>query len=181
MTTANKREQIRQSLSDYEYRHQFVEEEINVGIAFQIRSLRNRQNLKQSELANKMGVKQPLISSWENLNQSTYTIATLKGLAKAFDVGLLVRFVPFSKLADLTAELTPDDIAPPSFSEEQRCTSPFVPTSASDYNYIEVKQTPNANNPIVGAPDYLSSSMVSSYITKPKDTKKDEKEPAYVA
>lgn len=119
MTIADKREQIWRSFNDPEYRHQFVGEEINVGIAFQIRSLRNRQNLKQGNLAELLGVKQPLVSAWENPNYGKYSLTTLKELAKAFDVGLLVRFVPFSKLLDLTTNLTPDLITPPSFKDEQ--------------------------------------------------------------
>ena len=119
MTIVNKREQIWQSLSDYDYRHQFVKEEINVGIAFQIRSLRNRQNLTQGNLASLMGVKQPLVSAWENPNYGKYTLGTLEDLAKAFDVGLFVRFVPFGSLVNWTADLKPDDIAPSNFSEEQ--------------------------------------------------------------
>jgi len=121
MTIANKREQIWQSLSDPGYRHQFAEEEVNVGIAFQIRSLRNRQKLTQAELAELLGdkKKQPLLSAWENPNYGKYTLGTLRDLAKAFDVGLLVRFVPFSTLVDWTINLTSDVIGPPSFSEEQ--------------------------------------------------------------
>ncbi|MBN1176653.1 MAG: helix-turn-helix transcriptional regulator [Dehalococcoidales bacterium] len=113
------REQIWESLQDPEFRNQFIDEHIDVGIAFQIRSLRNRQQLKQSDLAQQMDVKQPLISAWENPNYGKYTLGTLKELAKAFDVGLLVRFVPFSKLVDWTVNLTNDAIAPPNFREEQ--------------------------------------------------------------
>ena len=119
MTIANKHEQIRKSFNDPEYRHQFVEEEINVGIAFQIRALRNRQNLKQDDLAKLLGGKQSLVSAWENPNYGKYTLTTLKDLAKAFDVGLLVRFVPFSTLVDWTVNLSNDAIAPSSFSEEE--------------------------------------------------------------
>ena len=119
MTIDNKREQIWQSLGEPEYRHQFVEEEINVGIAFQIRSLRNRQKLTQAKLAELLKVKQPLLSAWENPNYGKYTLKTLKDLAKAFDVGLLVRFVPFATLVDWTINLSNDVIAPPSFGEEQ--------------------------------------------------------------
>jgi transcriptional regulator with XRE-family HTH domain len=118
MTTANKRDQIQKSLDDREYRHQFVEEEINVGIAFQIRALRNRQNLKQGDLAKLLGGKQSLVSSWENPNYGKYTLTTLKDLAKAFDVGLLVRFVPFSTLVDWTVNVSNDSTAPPSFDAE---------------------------------------------------------------
>jgi transcriptional regulator with XRE-family HTH domain len=126
MTIANKREQIWRSFNDKEYRHQFVGEEINVGLSFQIRSLRNRQDLKQGDLAKLLGVKQPLISAWEDPNYGKYSLSTLKDLAKAFDVGLLVRFVPFSVLADLTANLTSDLIAPANYVEEVRNHDLFV-------------------------------------------------------
>ena len=114
-----KKEQMRKNLNDSDFRKQFINAHVDEGIAFQIRALRNRQQLKQSELAQLMGVRQPLIASWENPNYGKYTLNTLKDLAKAFDVGLLVRFVPFSTVIDWTVDLTPDAIAPPSFDEEQ--------------------------------------------------------------
>ena len=123
-----------ESLQDIEFRKQLIDEHINVGIAFQIHGLRKRQGLIQKQLAEKLGEKkQPLISAWENPNYGKYTLGTLKDLAKAFDVGLLVRFVPFSTLIDWTVDLTSDVIAPPSFSEEQY----YVATSASaDSNFM---------------------------------------------
>ena len=119
-TTNNRSKQIWESLRDPEFRKQFIDEHINVGVAFQIRSLRNRQKKKQSELAELLHVKQPLVSSWENPNYGNYSLNTLKDLAKAFDVGLLVRFVPFSSLVDWEANLTPDMIAPPDFTQENK-------------------------------------------------------------
>jgi transcriptional regulator with XRE-family HTH domain len=120
MTIHNRKEQTWEALKDPEYRRQFIAEGINVGIAFQIRALRNRQKLKQDDLANNLNKKQPLVSSWENPNYGNYSLNTLKELAKAFDVGLLVRFVSYSTLVDWTMNLTNDNIAPPSFSEEQK-------------------------------------------------------------
>ena len=134
MNTTNKHKQMWESLQDPEFRKQTIAEHINVGIAFQIHGLRQRQGLKQKELAERLGdeKKQPLISSWENPNYGKYTLGTLKELAKAFDVGLLVRFVPFSALVDWTINLTGDVIAPPSFSEEQN----KVLTSVSIASYL---------------------------------------------
>ncbi len=120
MSTTNKHQQIWESLHDSEFRKQFIDEHINVGIAFQIRSLRDRQKLTQAKLSELLGDKrkQPLISEWENPNYGKYTLATLKDLAKAFDVGLLVRFVPFSTLVDWTVDITSTAIAPPSSTDE---------------------------------------------------------------
>ena len=120
MNTTNKKyEQIWESIRDPEFRKQFIDEHLSVGIAFQIRSLRDQQNLTQAKLAELLKVKQPLLSAWENPNYGKYTLGTLKDLAKAFDVGLLVRFVPFSTLVDWAINLTSDVIAPPSFKKEE--------------------------------------------------------------
>ena len=51
MNTTNKHEQMWESLRDPEFRKQLIDEHINVGIAFQIRSLRDRQELTQEKLA----------------------------------------------------------------------------------------------------------------------------------
>ncbi len=116
----SKQEQIWENLNDSDFRKQFVSEHVDVGIAFQIRSLRNRQELTQAGLAKLLDVTQPDVSPWENPDYGSYTLTTLKELANAFNVGLLVRFVPFSKLVGWTGDLTSDLIAPPSFSEEKK-------------------------------------------------------------
>jgi len=136
--STNKHTQLWESLRDPELRKQLIDEHINVGIAFQIHGLRQRQGLKQKELAKLLGdeKKQPLISAWEDPNYGKYTLNTLKDLAKAFDVGLLVRFVPFSTLIDWTVDLTSDAIAPPSFTEEQNRANVAVSVSTMS-NLIE--------------------------------------------
>lgn len=128
----SKKEQMWENLSDSDFRKQFINEHVDVGIAFQIRSLRNRQELFQSDLAKLLGVKQPLVSSWENPDYGRYTLKTLKDLANAFDVGLLVRFVPFSTLVDWTVGLISDVIAPPSFGEEEQYHVTALVSAASN-------------------------------------------------
>ena len=72
-----------------EFRKQLIDEHINVGIAFQIRSLRNRQNLTQAKLAEKLGgkKKQPMVAEWENPNYGKYTLGTLKELQRYLTLG----------------------------------------------------------------------------------------------
>ena len=167
MNTTNKHEQMWESLCDPEFRKQLIDEHINVGIAFQIRSLRDRQKLTQTKLAESLGIKQPLISEWENPNYGKYTLGTLKDLAKVFDVGLLVRFVTFSTLVDWTLDLTSDVIAPPNFGEEQYHAAASV--SVAFYPVEDTKDI-DANsffNPKIPSP------------TSPKSTPQPKKELAY--
>ena len=147
MTTDNRYDQMWESLQDPTYRKQLIDEHINVGIAFQINGIRQRQKLTQKDLANLLGdkKKQPLISSWENPNYGRYTLNTLKDLAKAFDVGLLVRFVPFSKMIEWTVGLTSKSIAPASFTEEQSGIEFFTQMSKMLNKPVEYRYVADAN------------------------------------
>ena len=106
-------------LSNRDYRDQFAEDDIINGLAFQIRQMRDSREWDQEKLATLMHKTQPQIAQWENPNYGRYTLKTLLKFRKAFDVALLVKFVPFSELVDWTANLTPERQAPPSYSEEQ--------------------------------------------------------------
>lgn len=54
--------------------------------------------MSQAELAEALKTSQPSINRLEDPSRGRPTITTLKKLAAVFDVGLEVRFVPFSKL-----------------------------------------------------------------------------------
>lgn len=73
----------------------------------------------------KLGMNQNAISRLENPYYGKATLTTLKRLAAAYDVGLLVEFVPFSRLIDRVSGtpfvdygLSPDTMSVPSFDEE---------------------------------------------------------------
>jgi hypothetical protein len=106
-------------------RAKFVESHLNKTLAFQIRSLRG--DWTQSEFAEKLGMKHPnnVSARLENPNYGKHTLTTLKRIAAARDVGLVVWFVPFSRLIDwanatpyLDTGLSPDFYNIPSFTEE---------------------------------------------------------------
>ena len=112
-----KRQQILRSLENSEYRREFAAD-IGTGLAFQVRLLREDRGWTQEQLAHQMDKQQETISQWENPDYGRYTLNTLRELAAAFDVALLVRFAPFSELVDWSINLTPERLAPPSFDEE---------------------------------------------------------------
>jgi transcriptional regulator with XRE-family HTH domain len=106
-------------------RTQFVASQVDKGIAYQIRALRDRQSLSQEALAKMVDMNQNAISRLESPHRGRPTITTLKRLAEAFDVALVVRFEPFSKLLHWTSGvpfieqgMSTAALAPPSFSEE---------------------------------------------------------------
>jgi transcriptional regulator with XRE-family HTH domain len=105
-------------LAEKEYRHGLVNAQIEVDLPFQIRALRKQLELTQPELAERAGMKQPRISAMEKPGGAHFTLETLRRLAKAFDVALIVRFAPFSELLDWSKRFSPDDFAVPTFDQE---------------------------------------------------------------
>jgi transcriptional regulator with XRE-family HTH domain len=87
-------------------------------LPIQIRRLRERHGWTQAELAEKAGTQQVVVSRWENPDNKGITLNTLKRLARAFDVALIVRFAPFSEFIDWVCTLSPHSFQPASFEEE---------------------------------------------------------------
>lgn len=100
------------------HRAAFVASEINIGIPFQIRSLRKQREWDQKRLANEAGMLQPRISAMEKPGYGNLTLETLKRLAAAFDVALIVRFAPFSELIRWSDRFSPDDFNVLGFQDE---------------------------------------------------------------
>jgi transcriptional regulator with XRE-family HTH domain len=116
-----------------EYRHGLVNAQIEVDLPLQIRALRKQLIGTQSELATLTGMKQARISDMEKPGKVHFTLETLKRLAEAFDVALVVRFAPFSEFLDWSDKFSPDDFRVPSFAEEvQEKVAPEEPEKVAE-------------------------------------------------
>lgn len=89
------------------YRDAFVSSHVSETVAAQIALLRAEQGWTQTEFGAKTGMKQSRISALEDPNNENHEIATLKRIASAFDVGLTVRFVPYSEIVKWSATVGP--------------------------------------------------------------------------
>jgi transcriptional regulator with XRE-family HTH domain len=112
------REELIKSKDDKEYRHAYADENLNATIATQIKVLREQRDWKQEDLAEEAGMKQPMISRYENVNYSSWSINTLKKLAEAFDVYLDVRFRSFRELVDVADHFSREILQVPKFTED---------------------------------------------------------------
>ncbi len=115
----NKRkEKLLAELKDKRHRDAFVSEHIDTGIPFQIRALREQRSWTQKELGDRAGMAQVAISRFEDPNYSKFTLTTLKRLASAFDIGLMVRFISFSDLVEWEINLSPKSLEALSFDQD---------------------------------------------------------------
>jgi len=105
-------------LQDRNVREALVAAHISNGIAFQVRNLRRIKRWTQEQLANAAGTKPTQVGRVENPDYGSHTVRMLRRIASAFDVALVVRFVPYSEL--LRWDAGPRDLAPKSFWQEVR-------------------------------------------------------------
>lgn len=117
--TLDKEGQIQDSLVSKKYREALAIEHVNTTLAVQIHKMRENRQWSQSDLANRLGKHQETISQWENPDYGRYSISTLKELASAFDVALLVKFISFGELVADMVNLSSVRLCPPSFDEER--------------------------------------------------------------
>lgn len=102
------------------YRHDFVAAHLSTNIAAQIQTLRESQPepWTQKQLAEKSGMARARISVLENPSYDKHSLSTLKRIAGAFDVALVVRFVAFSELVKWVSDLSPEKLSAPSFERD---------------------------------------------------------------
>ncbi len=100
-----------------ERRDAYVSAQIDILIPFQIRALRKQFGLEQKDLAKLADMAQPSISKLEKAGNRA-NIETLKRIANALDVALIVKFVPFTELARWSDNFSPDHFSVPTFSME---------------------------------------------------------------
>ena len=121
MTRQTIAQQIAESLTDTLSREAFVEAEIATTIPFQIRAMRKARHWTQAQLAAKTGQHQATISDCENPDMGgRQTIGSLRRIAAAFDVGLIVRFAPFSELVDWAVQMLPSSHDVPSCAKDTK-------------------------------------------------------------
>ncbi|MBU1182577.1 MAG: helix-turn-helix domain-containing protein [Proteobacteria bacterium] len=155
MTTIHDRKiKLTGKLKNIEYRNAFVSSSVDVGVAFQIRELRKKQGYTQKKLAFAANMKQERISALENPSNAP-NITTLKKLANALDVGLVVRFVPIGELVEWHLKLSTESLKVPKFNED-----PYIIKEVEEENTItdakQYKQNilPATSDRVVNFDDY---------------------------
>src|SRR5216684_701788 len=116
---ATSRKKLILKLKNKKYRDAYVSAHVRNGIPYQTRALRDQRKWSQGELGKRSGKPQNVISRLEDPNYGKMRIPKLLDLAAAFDVALLVKFVPFSKLLSEVKDLSPEALSAKSFGEDQ--------------------------------------------------------------
>jgi transcriptional regulator with XRE-family HTH domain len=142
--------------------------------------MREQKELSQTELGAMVGMNQNAIHRLESPEYGRATITTLKRLAAAFDVALIVRFVPFSQLINWISGtpfvdngLSSASLAVPSYDEEKESgvlsPLPVFPahtiTVPADANLLTVNVSAITHR---GLLDQIIQKSTQGYISAPE-------------
>jgi transcriptional regulator with XRE-family HTH domain len=98
-------------LDDKEMRDAYLEAQTRGKLAQQIRALRTERNWSQAQLGQVLGKPQSNVARLEDTDVARYTLSTLFELSSAFDVGLVVKFVPYAEFLKDTSDLSHDNLS----------------------------------------------------------------------
>ena len=129
-------------LRNKEYRAAYTEAQLSIEVPFQIRALRKACGWTQAQLAERCGIPQARISHIEQPGRDPLSLRTLYRLSSAFDVGLLVQFVPFSELVHREAAFDPKTFHVPSFKDDRLERVVHSTDTALPLPFLKTESTP---------------------------------------
>jgi transcriptional regulator with XRE-family HTH domain len=140
---------ITKKLRDQGYRHRFFARMTQDEVASQIRMLREKRGLRQTDLAKQAKMKQPFVSRIEQSEHAGWNFQTLLRLASALDARLHISFEPMENVIR-QYELEEDE----AFTK-MSATINVNSVGSSSHNQIEVRSVAVGNFSLV--PDVHSS------------------------
>jgi transcriptional regulator with XRE-family HTH domain len=111
---------ISKLLTNKAFRNGYVYEHVKNGIPFQIRALREERQWTQEKLGDASEKPRNVISRLEDPNYGNFTLKTLLEIASAFEVALLVKFVPFSRLLEEYEDTSVEALGVKSITQEKK-------------------------------------------------------------
>src|SRR5438552_12353110 len=105
---SDRQKTISKLIADRNYRADYIRAKLEVLIPSQLRALRLRQDKTQPELAQMADMKQSRISAMETPGKVNFNLDTLVRMAATHNVGMTVKFVPFSEMLSWENEYSQD-------------------------------------------------------------------------
>ncbi len=111
-------------ISDKEFRADYIRAKLDVLIPSQLRAVRLREDKTQSELAQLAEMKQARVSAMETPGRVNFSNETLVRMAATLNVGLVVKFVPFSEMLDWENNYSQDTFGPTQLADDSSFLNP---------------------------------------------------------
>ncbi len=154
-------DKFRMEFRDEETRHIYADDFLNTYIASQLKVLREDHGWTQQRLAERAGMRQERISVLEDVNYESWSVRTLKRLAKAFDLRLSIKFESFGSFLREFDEFSRDALTRPSFADDPAFAAPVAMAAAVGENLAaQLNGSPQREN-VVWMEEFVSKRQQS--------------------
>lgn len=133
---------LRETFLDKDYRYAYAESFMNSYIAAQIKTLREENALTPEELARTLGTRKGTISRIEDVSYESWTIDTLKKIARALGVRLKISFEEFGTLVREIENFRREELTRMPFDRDPVFLSGSSPSSIDTVALGLQKKTP---------------------------------------
>jgi transcriptional regulator with XRE-family HTH domain len=103
------------TLTEANFRHEYMMDHVRSYVAFQIRALREQRRWNQGDLANAAGKTQSVISRLEDPDYGKLSLQSCLDIAVAYDLPLLVQFVEWDDWLTRMSNMSPSALRKRSF------------------------------------------------------------------
>lgn len=105
------------SFKNKKLRDSYISGRVRTSIALQIRELREKQELTQTDFAKKIGKPQSVVSRLEDTEYGRVTLKTLLDIAGTLNISVVVKFVSFDEFLRQHGDISPAALAVETFDE----------------------------------------------------------------
>lgn len=158
MSFLSKKTLVKKILKNKSFRETYVFEQLKRSIPFQIRTMRTERGWSQAKAGEALGKPQNVISRLESPAYGKLTLQTLQEIAHGFDVGLIIKFVPFSRLVKEYEDVSFSALSAVSVSDKEEAAkleawaadeAPVVQAPPADASAPTVRHLRGLNAPVV--------------------------------
>lgn len=114
---SQKVKQIAAQLTNEDFRKSFMESNVKMSVATQIRALRGDKS--QAEFGRMLNQTQSVVSRFEDPDYGKWTLQTLLGVVTSLDLALVVKIVDYPTFLRSTSDYDRESLAPESYKPEQ--------------------------------------------------------------
>jgi transcriptional regulator with XRE-family HTH domain len=152
-------------LANKKRRRAYVHAELVNGVAHQIRVLRQQRKWTQQQLAKRLGTSQTVVSRLEDPSYGKFSVQTLLNVGSAFDVAVLVRYMPFSEFMLHTWDTSPSRFEAVAYDEDAANVGFAGRFSGPSYLKLEATLPASSNGIVVSETEPRAQAAITTSIS----------------
>ncbi len=155
MNSVSRKTIVKKLLESKKFRDSYVSENLKRLIPFNLRSMRGEREWSQELAGREIGKPQNVVSRLESPAYGKLTLQTLLEIAHGYDVGLIIKFVPFSRLVKEYEDVSYQALSAKSVSDKEEVAAleewaeqdkEEIKDTAATATVISMPHTTQANN-----------------------------------